>query len=159
MKFTELEAKIEDLVDPLLEEELKLVSVEVRRRNKKLVVSIYLDREGGIDLDTCARMNEEIGRHLDVEDLIKESYDLEVCSPGLDRILKKPREYNVFVGRKIELWLQQPFEGRNKFTGTLLQATEKGITLGADSEELVFEFPAIKKARLLFEWEKSLEEH
>ncbi len=157
MRPEEVEVKVEELIEPLVVEEgLKLVSIEVQRRGRKLILSVFLDREGGIDLETCSRMNEEIGRYLDVEDIIQERYDLEVCSPGLDRVLKKTREYAAFIGRNIEMWLKQPFEGRRKFDGVLKGADDKGITMLVDGEEMAFDFEAIAKAKLVFDWKTDL---
>ena len=62
----------------------------MQRRGRKLVLSVYLDRDGGIDLETCSQMNEEIGRYLDVEDVIQERYDLEVCSPAWTGCSRSP---------------------------------------------------------------------
>ncbi len=157
MRPEEVELKVEELIEPLVAEEgLKLVSIEVQRRGRKLILSVFLDREGGIDLETCSRMNEEIGRYLDVEDIIQERYDLEVCSPGLDRVLKKPREYRAFTGRRMEVWLKQPFEGKRKFEGVLKSADEEGIAVLVDGEEMAFGFEAIAKGKLVFDWKTDL---
>ena len=157
MRPEELELEVEKLIEPLiLEEGLRLVSIDVQKRGRKTILSVYLDRDGGIDLDTCSRMNEEIGRHLDVADLIQERYDLEVCSPGLDRVLKKPREYGAFLGRRIDVWLKQPFEGRRKFEAVIVSATPETVNLLVDGEEMSFGLDAIAKARLVFDWKTDL---
>jgi ribosome maturation factor RimP len=157
MRPEEAEVKVEQLIEPLvIEAGLRLVSIDVQRRGRKLVLSVYLDRDGGIDLETCSHMNEEIGRYLDVEDIIQERYDLEVCSPGLDRVLKKPREYAAFLGRKIELWLKQPYEGRRKFEGVIVSAAADGVTVLVEGEEMAFDFEAIAKGKLVFDWKTDL---
>ncbi len=157
MRPEEAEIKVEQLIEPLIVEAgLRLVSIDVQRRGRKLVLSVYLDRDGGIDLETCSQMNEEIGRYLDVEDVIQERYDLEVCSPGLDRVLKKPREYAAFKGRKIELWLKQPFEGRRKFEGVIVSASAEGVSIRVEGEEMAFDFEAIAKGKLVFDWKTDL---
>ncbi len=156
MNQAELERKIEDLIEPLVAEEgLTLVSVELHRQNRKRILSVYLNKKGGIDLETCARMSEEIGRRLDVEDLIKESYELEVASPGIERVLKKPREYAAFIGRKVDIWLNQPFEGRKKVTGVINGVTEKEVSILTEGEEIALKYEAIRKGKLVFNWDKS----
>ncbi|MEW6553090.1 MAG: ribosome maturation factor RimP [Actinomycetota bacterium] len=148
----DIEARLEEVIDPLMEEAgLRLVSVDVERRGKKLVVTVCLDREGGIDVDTCAEMSEEISRHLDVEDIFSESYNLEVESPGLQRVLRKPREYRCFLGREVEIVLRQTFEGRQKIRGRLKKADDEGITVFTEGEEIVFPYEALKKTRLYFD--------
>jgi ribosome maturation factor RimP len=148
----EIESRLELIIDPLVAEAgLLLVSVDVERRGKRLVVTICLDREGGIDIETCSEMSEEIGRYLDVEDIISENYNLEVESPGLSRVLRKPREFRCFIGRDVEVVLRQAFEGRQKMLGKLLDANEEGITIIVEDEEIVFPYQALKKAKLHFE--------
>lgn len=145
------EALLEELIDPVVAGAgLRLVSVDVERRGKRLVVTVCLDREGGIDVDTCAEMSEEISRYLDVEDIISESYNLEVESPGLQRVLRKPREFRCFIGREVEIVLRQAFEGRQKIQGRLKAADEMGITVFADGEEITFPYEALKKTKLHF---------
>ncbi len=148
----EIEDRLEALIDPLIAEAgLRLVSVEVERRGRRLVVTACLDREGGIDVDACAEMSEEISRYLDVEDIISESYSLEVESPGLQRVLRKPREFKCFLGREVEVLLRQSFEGRQKMRGRLVSADEEGMTLFVDGEEIAFPYQALKKTRLYFD--------
>jgi ribosome maturation factor RimP len=148
----DIESLLEETIDPLVADAgLRLVSVDVERRGKRLVVTVCLDREGGIDVDTCAGMSEEISRHLDVEDVISESYNLEVESPGLQRVLRKPREFHAFVGREVEIVLRQAFEGRQKIRGRLKGADEEGITVFVDGEEMSFPYQALKKTKLYFD--------
>jgi ribosome maturation factor RimP len=147
-----METRLEELIDPLIVEAgLRLVCVDIERRGKRLVVTVCLDRAGGIDIDTCAEMSEEIGRYIDVEGLIEESYILEVESPGLQRVLRKPREFLCFLGKEVEIVLRQAFESRQKMRGTLLSADEEGITVKVDGEEFIFPYEALKKTRLYFE--------
>jgi ribosome maturation factor RimP len=147
----EMESSLEDLIEPMVEETgLRLVSVDIARQGKRLVVTVCLDREGGIDVNTCAEMSEEISRYIDVEDLIEDKYTLEVASPGLQRILRKPREYRCFLGREVEVLLRQPFEGRQKMLGKLIAADDEGMTVIVDDEEITFPYQALKKTRLYF---------
>lgn len=148
----ELEARLEDLIDPLaMEAGLRLVSVGIERQGKRIVVTVCLDREGGIDADACAGMSEEIGRYIDVEEMIDGSYSLEVESPGLQRVLRKPREFRSFLGREVEVILRQAFEGRQKMRGRLIAADDERMTVIVDEEEIVFPYQALKKTRLYFE--------
>ncbi|MDI6829965.1 MAG: ribosome maturation factor RimP [Actinomycetota bacterium] len=148
----DVEQRLEALIEPITDDAgLSLVSVDVERRGRKLVVTVCLDREGGIDVDTCAEISEEISRHLDVEDVISESYLLEVESPGLQRVLRKPREFRCFTGREVEIVLRQAFEGRQKIKGLLKHADEEGIAVVVDGEEISFPYQALKKTSLYFE--------
>ena len=148
----DIENLLEGLIDPLTADAgLRLVSVDVERRGKRLVVTVCLDREGGIGVDTCADMSEQISRYLDVEDVISESFNLEVESPGLQRVLRKPREFRCFLGREVEIVLRQAFEGRQKIRGRLKAADEEGITVFTEGEEIIFPYQALKKTKLYFD--------
>ncbi len=150
--FTQMEERLEGLIESCLEgSAIRLVSVYVERRGRRLVVTVCLDREGGIDVDTCAEMSEVIGRHLNVENVIEESYNLEVESPGLQRVLRKPREFRSFLGREVEVLLRQTFEGKQKLCGRLVDADAEKVKVIVDGEELVFPYEALKKTRLHFE--------
>lgn len=150
--FAEMEDRLEGLIeDRIGGSDVQLVSVCVERRGRKLVVTVCLDREGGIDVDTCAQMSELISRHLDVEGVLEGSYILEVESPGLQRVLRKPREFRSFVGREVEVLLRQSFEGKQKLCGRLLDADAEKVTVIVDGEEIVFPYEALKKTRLYFE--------
>lgn len=147
----EMEESIEILIEPLVEEEdLYLVSVDIVRHGRRLVITVCLDCEGGIDVSKCAEMSEEISKYLDVEELIEERYNLEVTSPGLQRVLRKPREYRCFLGREVEVILRQPFEGRQKMIGKLVAADDDGLAVIVDEEEISFPYSALKKTRLYF---------
>lgn len=114
-----------------------------------MVVKVCLDREGGIDIDTCAEISEEIGRHMDVLDLIDEGYDLEVSSPGVDRVLQKPREYRYFQGREVEVTLREPFKGEYRLIGILADSDDEGLVLQLrEGEKVAFPFPTIKRIKL-----------
>lgn len=148
----DIENSLEEIIDPLVAGAgLRLVSVDVERRGKRLVVTVCLDREGGIDVDACAEMSDEISRHLDVADIFSESYNLEVESPGLQRVLRKPREFRCFTGREVDIVLRQAFEGRQKIKGRLKAADDEGITVFTDGEEISFPYQALKKTRLHFD--------
>ncbi|MEJ5186420.1 MAG: ribosome maturation factor RimP [Candidatus Geothermincolales bacterium] len=150
MSQAELEERLEELIEPIVRDEgVELVSVLVTRRGGRLVVSVCLDRDGGIDIDTCAELSDEIGRHMDVLDLIKEGYDLEVSSPGVDRVLQKPREYRHFRGREVEVTLREPYRGEYKILGVLADSDEEGLVLRlADGKMVNFPFQVVKKTRL-----------
>ncbi len=155
MKQQELEKAIEDLIDPIVAGEgVALVSVEVRRRDRDTVLSIYLDRQGGIDLDTISQLSDEIGRHLDVADVMPSSYKLELASPGLERVLRKPREFRWFKGREARVKLSLPRDGSKIFTGTLGDADEEGFHLQVGEEDLSFRYDETRQVKLVFEWGK-----
>ena len=85
MMSKEIVDRVRAIADPILfNEGMELVDIEYRRESKGWVLRLYLDKEGGVTLDDCTRVSQEVGRNLDVEDFIQTPYTLEVSSPGLD---------------------------------------------------------------------------
>ena len=114
-----IEAEVEKIVEELLENTaLELVAVDyVKERDWYL--RVFIDKEGGVDLDDCQDLSRKLEELLDVQDLIKTSYILEVSSPGLDRELKKPRDFQREMGKDIDVSLFAPLGGKKVVTGPL----------------------------------------
>ena len=118
--------RIESLVMPILDDlGFELVDLQLAQDGHHLVLRIFIDKPGGITLDDCVTVSREAGAILEVEDPIKSSYRLEVSSPGLDRPLKKPADFERFAGHKAKLktlHLLDPDQRgytRKTFVGTL----------------------------------------
>ena len=93
-------------------EGLELVEVEFLGQGPRAVLRIFLDKPGGITVEDCQSVSHQVGTILDVEDFIRWSYTLEVSSPGLDRKLLKPSDYQHFAGKLVKLVLRGPRQGR-----------------------------------------------
>jgi len=109
------------------------------------------DRPGGITMDDCAAFSRDMSALLDVENPIKGRFTLEVSSPGLDRLLKKPRHYEKNLGKLVKVVPRQMVAGRNFLVGRLLAADEDAIRLSVEGEEVVIPLDQVKKARLELE--------
>lgn len=114
-----IEMRVEELMNEILQgSEFELVDVEyIMERDWYL--RIFVDKPGGVDLDDCQMLSEKIGTVLDKESLIEDSYILEVSSPGIDRVLKKDRDFVREVGKAVDVTLYAPIDGKKNFTGTL----------------------------------------
>jgi len=104
---------------------LELAEVEYRQEGRQMVLRLYIERDGGVTLDDCAAVSRELAEILEVEDFIQGNYNLEVSSPGLNRPLKKPSDYERFTGklvkiRTFELLPDDAGNMRKTFTGELL---------------------------------------
>jgi ribosome maturation factor RimP len=99
---------------------------------------------GGIAIGHCERVSREIGDLLDVSGLITQAYDLEVSSPGLDRQLRKDREYHWAVGKRVGCWLT----GGNEVHGRLAEVTDERLTIEQDGQRVELSRADITKARL-----------
>jgi len=125
MTMERLAEAIEAVVRPVAHAYgLTVVDVDVRGGARRQVVRIFIDKPGGVGIDDCQRLSGEVGDLLDVENLVTGSYDLEVSSPGLDRELRKEREFVWAVGRKVRLWTRELVDGRREFVGQLVEVGE-----------------------------------
>lgn len=121
-------ALVEEMAMPIIESEgYELVEVEYVKEGKNWFLRIYIDKPGGVNLDDCQKVSEYVGEKLDEADAIKENYYLEVSSPGLDRKLKRERDFQIFAGRDVELSLYKPVEGEKHFEGELIGLFEGDI--------------------------------
>jgi ribosome maturation factor RimP len=111
---------------------MTIVDVDVRGGGRRSVVRIFVDRPGGVTVDDCRRLSDEVGDLIDVANLIPGSYDLEVSSPGLDRELRKDREFRWATGKLVRVWTREPVDGRREWLGRLAAVDEAALTL-ADS--------------------------
>lgn len=125
-----IEAEVEKIVEELLENTaLELVAVDyVKERDWYL--RVFIDKEGGVDLDDCQDLSRKLEELLDAQDLIKTSYILEVSSPGLDRELKKPRDFQREKGKDIDVSLFAPLDGKKVVTGPLSAYDGETINVG-----------------------------
>jgi ribosome maturation factor RimP len=100
---------------------LEVVEVEFRGGGGKArMLRVYIDKPGGVTHEDCANVSHEMGTILDVEDAVPGgSYTLEVSSPGLDRKLTKPADFERFVGSRVKLMTREPIQGNRYFEGKL----------------------------------------
>ncbi len=130
----------------------ELIDIEWQRGPAGEVLRIFIDKPGGVGLDDCARASEAVSRSLEELDLIKSAYSLEVSSPGVERPLKKPKDWQCFIGERIEVkTIKQPDKKRRRFRGILKAASDEDFELEVDGCRLVFKYSEVKKAHLLFE--------
>ena len=124
-----LEALIADLVTPLLDgTDLTLVDVEYVRE-KDWYLRIYIDKPGGVEIDDCQLVSEKLTTVLDEKDPIKEKYYLEVSSPGIDRPLKKDKDFTAAYGSKVDISFFAPWEGLKDLVGILISHSDETIEI------------------------------
>lgn len=134
-------------------EGMELVDLEFVGRGRNAVLRIFLDKPGGVTLEDCERVSGQVGAILDVEDFIPTRYTLEVSSPGLDRRLVKPADYERFAGKQIKLVLKSPRDGRRRFRGRLQGIRDGRVQLEEETGQAMgFDFAEIEKANLVVEW-------
>ncbi len=122
-----LNPRIHEIIERVATREgLELVHAEMVGSHKNATLRIYIDKPDGVTLEDCALVSEQVGLILDVEDLIPHEYVLEVASPGLDRGLYKPSDYERFAGLPAHIKLTAPLNGQRNFHGTLMGLEPEG---------------------------------
>lgn len=131
--------KIEDIVtdftQPIVDSlSFELVDVEYIKEGAYWYLRVYIDKPGGITIDDCQAVSEQLSDTLDKTDPIKQSYILEVSSPG-ERPLKKERDFERFKGQIVEVKLYQPLNGRKLFEGELIGLIDNKVQIVNDKGE------------------------
>lgn len=150
MKKT-IEATIEEIVEPIASSKgLEIVDVEYVKEVGEFYLRIYLEKDGGISLNDCEEVSRTLSEILDEKDPIKDNYYLEVSSPGLDRPLKKDKDFVRYSGREVEIKLYKAIDGCKEFEGELVGLTEdKKIKVIIDDKEIEFDKKEVALIRLL----------
>jgi ribosome maturation factor RimP len=133
---------------------IEIVDVQLLGGGGARVLRLYIDKPEGVTHGDCEFISENVGTILDIEDVIPgQRYTLEVSSPGVERKLSKPRDFERFVGQKVKVTLREPVETQRHWMGALTSFSEGIITLEASPGRTVqFPIDQVEKANLKFEW-------
>lgn len=149
--------RLQDLLEPVVAGlGYEWVGLEFVSAGASSTLRIYIDLDGGISVDDCERVSRQLSAVLDVEDVIRGHYTLEVSSPGLDRPLFTPEHYRRFAGREVRLQLRDLVQGRRKLDGRLagIDAGDE-VSVVADGVEYRIPLANIAKARLKPEFRRT----
>ncbi|HEX7055747.1 MAG TPA: ribosome maturation factor RimP [Bacilli bacterium] len=140
---------VEQLVRPFLEKEnFELVGVEYVKEGSNRFLRVFIDKEGGIEIDDCGKVSEYLSAKLDETDPIAESYILEVSSPGAERPLKNDRDFANAVGKNVFVTTYEPIAESKEFTGKLLSFADGVLTVRAGEREYAIPVGKVASARL-----------
>lgn len=149
MNKKEIIETVEKYLEPILDElQLTLVDVEYVKEGPNYYLRIYIDKEGGVNIKDCQLTSRAIEKVLDEKEFIEEAYNLEVSSPGLDRVLKKDREFKHFNGRLVDVKLYKAIDGEKTYTGTLVNKTDDMLYLDDEGTALEFDMSNVAVVRL-----------
>ncbi len=147
--MSKLTDRVSALVRPVVEEEgCSLWDVEYVREAGTWYLRVFIDRDGGVGIDDCERISRRLDPILDEEDPIPDSYVFEVGSAGAERELKRPSDFEQFLGHEVELRLYRPMDGKKSFVGTLAGYDDGNVTITVGEEALTFEKQQIAKVNL-----------
>lgn len=140
--------RIEAQLTPVAESNgLELVAVELAGAEHQPIVRVFLDRDGGIDLDAICEANSWVSERLDGLPELTGAYTLEVSSPGIERPLRKLSDFERFAGQRVAM-KTKPVDGRSAFTGTIDAVDGEDVLITADATQYRVPLASVKKARL-----------
>lgn len=150
MKVAELVA---GFARPVVEEHgCELWDVEYVREGADYFLRVYIDKEGGVDISDCEAISRAMDPILDEADPIQGSYHFEVCSAGLERVLKRPGDFERFIGSPIMIKLYRPRNGLKELPGMLRGYEEGRVTAECGKETITFEKSEVAQVRLRVEF-------
>lgn len=128
--------RVEEIVKPFAEElGLSIWNVTYKKEGANWYLRIFIDKEGGVNIDDCVNLTHAVSKPLDEADPIPQNYTLEISSPGVERELTREEHFNANIGNAVFLRTIRPIEGVRDFKGTLKDYADKKITLELDSGE------------------------
>lgn len=134
---------------------MELVDIEYRREGRGWVLRLYIDKEGGVTLEDCARVSQEVGASLDVEDFIMTPYVLEVSSPGLNRPLKKREDFLRFKDHLIRVKTFEAIDKQRQFKGKLVGLKENQIEVERGGSVIRIPLSNVARANLEIDWDQA----
>ena len=150
MKVTQ---QVELFARPIVEANgCSLWDVEYVREGSERFLRLYIDKEGGVDINDCEAVHRAVDPVLDEQDPIAESYHFEVCSAGLERALKRPSDFQQFMGSAIMVKLYRPRNGLKEIPGILRGYEDGKVTVEAGKETITFEKSEVALVRLRVEF-------
>ncbi|MFH1155423.1 MAG: ribosome maturation factor RimP [Pseudomonadota bacterium] len=141
--------RLRAVAEPLCQSEnMELVHTEILSAQSGPLIRFTIDKPGGVTLDDCVHITRLLGDVLDVHMDDLGSYRLEISSPGPNRPLTKESDFIRFMGKRVRIELDEPMDGRKRFTGVLKRFSEGTVELALDRDTVVIRFEAIGKAKL-----------
>lgn len=142
-------AKLEkDLETLLAQDGTELVDLRYLNEGGRWVLRLYIDKPGGVMLDDCEAVSHRVGAFLDAEASMTHSYALEVSSPGIDRVLKKDKDFERFKGQRVSVRLRIPVDGRRRLAGVLKGLEAGQLVVESEGALVRFDRAAVDEARL-----------
>ncbi|WP_017689145.1 ribosome maturation factor RimP [Paenibacillus sp. PAMC 26794] len=149
MSTTNIKSTVEEMIQPYLNEQgFELVDIEYVKEGNNWFLRVYVDKEGGIDIDDCVLISEKLSAKLDENDPIPTIYFLEVSSPGAERPLKKPEDVTKAVGKNVFVTTYEPVNGLKEFEGKLLSFDDEELVIEAGKKQHAISYDKVASARL-----------
>jgi ribosome maturation factor RimP len=147
--------RVWELAIPLAQAEgMEIVDIEFRHEGSRggRVLRLYMDKDGGPNVDDLSRVSRQLSEILDVQDTIGSAYTLEVSSPGINRLLKRPEHFARFVGKRIRIRTRELIDGRRSFLGVLDEVVGNSVRLTQEGKQYWIPFSIIEKSNYEHDW-------
>ena len=145
--------KVEDMVLPVVESTgYELVDIEYLKEGQNWYLRLYIDKEGGITIEDCETISKKINHLLDEADIIPNAYFFEVSSPGLERPLKKDKEFEKYKGETVEIKLYNPINKKNLFEGKLVGLVDEKVVINCENVIIEFNKQDIAQVKRVFKF-------
>ncbi|MWC26527.1 ribosome maturation factor RimP [Paenibacillus sp. MMS18-CY102] len=149
MSISIIKSTVEEMVKPFIDENgFELVDVEYVKEGSNWFLRVFVDKEGGIDIDECGRVSEYLSEQLDQKDPITDAYFLEVSSPGAERPLKKPEDVHKAVGKHVYMTTYEPVQGQKEFEGLLQSFNGEVVSIREGQRNFEIPYAKVASARL-----------
>lgn len=142
-------SEVARLAAPILEEmNLELVDIEFQKEGSNWFLRVFIDKEGGVDIEDCGVASEKLSKRLDEVDPIKRAYFLEVSSPGIERPLKTEKDLRWAVGKRVNVSTYEPIEKMKVFEGTLMDFDGQSLSVQEGNKLYEIPYDKVAKARI-----------
>jgi ribosome maturation factor RimP len=149
LSTSKIKAAVQEMVLPYLSSNgFELVDIEYVKEGSNYFLRIFVDKEGGIDIDDCGRISEFISEQLDKNDPITDNYFLEVSSPGAERPLRNEEEVRKAIGKHVYITTYEPISGAKEFEGLLLSFDGENAVVRTAKKEYTIPYAKVAGARL-----------
>lgn len=144
---------VQQLAEPLAEAEgVELLEVEVKGQRNRRLVRLVADAEDGLDVDRIARISRAVGDALDEQDLVPGAYTLEVTSPGADRPLRTPRDFDRNRGREVRVVRREELAGPRELRGRVAEVADDRLVLTVEGEDRVIPLDEVAHGKVVLPW-------
>lgn len=138
-KHENYEVQTKELILPILENfGVELYDIDFEKEGSDWYLRVYIDKEGGVDINDCEKVSRAFNDILDEKDYIDEAYIFEVSSPGLGRQLKKDIHFEKSIGMSVDVKLFKPLDKCKEFTGILKEFDQNTVTVTVNDKDMVF---------------------
>lgn len=153
MSRQQLVGKLELIANQVVEAAgLELVELELKGTGRNHLLRVYIDKPEGVTHEDCQLVSDRFGEQIEAGNLIDGQYTLEVSSPGVERKLKKAKDFERFVGQKVKVFLKEPVEGKKFFEGALQSFEDQTATVETSAGPVRIPYEQIDRANLKFDW-------